>query len=175
MGLNQSSMTMDGRNGRLNASTRLSDMRMSSPDDNNRVTDQSHNSQVLMPQQSAEKVDVLIQLNQPNRTWTQKFMAFSSFDAIREMMHGDSKMWDHGRNELDIFNSIKFFHSFLILITCTATYLIIAAPTNPWIMSVFFDNVIFTIVIAGVIAMDCYFTYSAFFGFYRICQIYDAK
>lgn len=58
---------------------------------------------------------------------------------------------------------------FLILITCTATYLILAAPTNPWIMAVFFDNVMFTLVISGIIAMDCYFTYSAFFGFYRIC------
>lgn len=63
----------------------------------------------------------------------------------------------------------------MILITCTATYLILAAPTNPWIMAVFFKNVIFTVVIAGIIAMDTYFTFSAFFGFLRISQIYDAK
>jgi len=91
------------------------------------------------------------------------------------MMHGDSRQWDESKNELDIFNAVKFFHIFIILITCTALYLILAAPTNPWIMSIFFDNVIFTIVISGVIAMDSFFTYSAFFGFYRISQIYDAK
>ena len=84
-------------------------------------------------------------------------------------MNGDVKEWEQQRKELDIFNAIKFFHIFLILITCTATYLILAAPLNPWIMAVFFDNVMFTMVIAGIIAMDCYFTYSAFFGFLRMC------
>ena len=84
------------------------------------------------------------------------------------MMKGDAKEWDDQSKELDIFNALKFFQIFLILITCTATYLILAAPLNPWIMAVFFDNVIFTVVIAGIIAMDCYFTYSAFFAFYRI-------
>jgi peptidoglycan/LPS O-acetylase OafA/YrhL len=91
------------------------------------------------------------------------------------MLKGDCKDWDEPNKELNIFNSIKFIHLFLILITCTATYLILAAPTNPWIMAVFFDNVIFTLVISGIIAMDCYFTYSAFFGFLRISQAYDAK
>jgi biotin operon repressor BirA-like protein len=33
----------------------------------------------------------------------------------------------------------------------------------------------FTVVIAGIIAMDSYFAYSAFFAFMRISQIYDAK
>jgi peptidoglycan/LPS O-acetylase OafA/YrhL len=61
------------------------------------------------------------------------------------------------------------------LITITATYLIMAAPTNPWIMAVFFDNIIFTVVIAGIIAMDTFFAISAFFAFLRISQIYDAK
>jgi len=95
-------------------------------------------------------------------------MTFSASNAVRELFHGDSRQWDES-NELDIFNALKFFHIFIIIITCTALYLILAAPTNPWIMSVFFDNVIFTIVISGVIAMDSFFTYSAFFGFYRIC------
>jgi peptidoglycan/LPS O-acetylase OafA/YrhL len=42
-------------------------------------------------------------------------------------------------------------------------------------MAVFFDNVMFTVVIAGIIAMDSFFAFSAFFGFLRISQIYDAK
>jgi peptidoglycan/LPS O-acetylase OafA/YrhL len=42
-------------------------------------------------------------------------------------------------------------------------------------MAVFFNNIMFTVVIAGIIAMDTYFTFSAFFGFLRISQIYDAK
>jgi peptidoglycan/LPS O-acetylase OafA/YrhL len=42
-------------------------------------------------------------------------------------------------------------------------------------MSVFFNNIMFTVVISGIIAMDSYFAYSAFFGFMRISQIYDAK
>ena len=88
--------------------------------------------------------------------------------AIKEMMKGDSKEWDKNNQELDVFNAIKFFQMFLILITCTATYLILAAPTNPWIMAVFFNNVMFTIVISGIIAMDSYFAFSAFFAFYRI-------
>jgi peptidoglycan/LPS O-acetylase OafA/YrhL len=100
-------------------------------------------------------------------------MTFSSLNAIRFMMKGDTKEWDE--RELDIFNAVKFFQIFLILITLTATYLILAAPTNPWIMAVFFNNIMFTVVIAGIIAMDAFFTFSAFFGFLRISQIYDAK
>lgn len=42
-------------------------------------------------------------------------------------------------------------------------------------MAVFFNNIMFTVVIAGIIAMDSYFAYSAFFAFMRISQIYDAK
>lgn len=30
-------------------------------------------------------------------------------------------------------------------------------------------------IVAGAVAVDVYFTFSAFFGFYRICQIYDAQ
>jgi peptidoglycan/LPS O-acetylase OafA/YrhL len=105
----------------------------------------------------------------------QKLMSFSSLNALNDMLKGDTKSWDEGKNELDVFNAIKFFQIFLILITCTAMYLILAAPTNPWIMAVFFDNITFTMVIAGIIAIDSFFTYSAFFAFYRISQIYDAK
>lgn len=97
-----------------------------------------------------------------------KLMSFSSMDAIYDLLRSDWKQWDSRSKELDIFNAFKFFQIFLILITCTATYLILAAPTNPWIMAVFFDNVMFTIVIAGIIAMDVFFTFSAFFAFYRI-------
>jgi peptidoglycan/LPS O-acetylase OafA/YrhL len=35
-------------------------------------------------------------------------------------------------------------------------------------MVVFFDNIMFTIVISGIIAMDTFFAVSAFFAFYRI-------
>jgi peptidoglycan/LPS O-acetylase OafA/YrhL len=100
-------------------------------------------------------------------------MSYSVMNAISDMQRGETKEWDD--KELDVFNAIKFLQIFLILITCTATYLILAAPTNPWIMAVFFDNVMFTVVIAGIIAMDSFFAYSAFFGFMRISQIYDAK
>lgn len=100
-------------------------------------------------------------------------MTYSSLNAVRDMLKGETKEWDEG--ELDIFNAIKFLQIFLILITLTATYLILADPTNPWIMAVFFDNVMFTVVIAGIIAMDSFFAFSAFFGFLRISQIYDAK
>jgi hypothetical protein len=62
-------------------------------------------------------------------------MTFSSLYAVKEMLRGDTKEWD--LRELDIFNALKFFQIFLILITLTATYLILAAPTNPWIMGVF--------------------------------------
>jgi hypothetical protein len=111
---------------------------------------------------------VLDSLGNPERSKLQKLLSFSSLNAVREMLHGDSRPWDQGQNELDVFNAIKFFNQFLILITCTATYLILAAPNNPWIMSVFFDNVMFTIVISGIIALDSYFAYSALLGFYRI-------
>lgn len=100
-------------------------------------------------------------------------MSYSAVNAMNDMFKGETKEWDD--RELDVFSAIKFFQIFLIIITCTATYLILAAPTNPWIMAVFFDNIMFTVVIAGIIAMDSYFAYSAFFGFMRISQIYDAK
>jgi hypothetical protein len=93
-------------------------------------------------------------------------MSYSAVNAVNDLLKGDTKEWDD--KELDIFNAVKFFQIFLILITCTATYLILAAPTNPWIMGVFTKNVMFTVVLAGLIAMDSFIAYSAFFGFMRI-------
>jgi len=107
-----------------------------------------------------------LESNEKARGPMQKLMTFSTLNAIRDMLKGETKEWDE--RELDIFNALKFLQIFLILITLTATYLILAAPTNPWIMAVFFDNVMFTVVIAGIIAMDTFFTFSAFFGFLRI-------
>jgi peptidoglycan/LPS O-acetylase OafA/YrhL len=42
-------------------------------------------------------------------------------------------------------------------------------------MSVFSSNPMFAMVIAGVVSMDNFFALSAFFGFYRIKQIYNAQ
>lgn len=56
----------------------------------------------------------------------------------------------------------------------TAYYLILGAALNPWSMGVFSSNPMFAMIVAGIIALETYFAYSAFFGFYRIKQIYDA-
>jgi multisubunit Na+/H+ antiporter MnhG subunit len=93
-------------------------------------------------------------------------MSYSIVNAVNDLQKGFTKEWDD--KELDIFNSIKFLQIFLILITCTASYLILAAATNPWILSVFNKNMMFSVVIAGIIAMDSFFAFSAFFGFLRI-------
>lgn len=94
-------------------------------------------------------------------------MSFSVKSAVKDLLSGYTREYDN--KELEIFNAIKFFQIFLILITCTATYLILADATNPWIMAVFLNNIMFTMVISGIIAMDTYFAISSFFGFYRIC------
>jgi hypothetical protein len=119
-------------------------------------------SEILTP----NEIDSFIESNLKGRGPMQKLMTYSSINAVKDMFKGYTKEWDE--KELDIFNAIKFLQIFLILITLTATYLILAAPTNPWIMAVFFNNVMFTVVIAGVIAMDTFFTFSAFFAFLRI-------
>lgn len=94
---------------------------------------------------------------------------------MKSMKHGGSKSYDKTDKELDIFNGIKFFLILLVIGTCTAFYLLLGAPINPWILNIFVSNFTFTFVLTGLIAMDSFFTFSAFFGFYRICQIYDAK
>ena len=101
------------------------------------------------------------------------FKSFSAMRAMSDMLGGYCKEWDD--KELDVFNAIKFFQQFLIIITCTAKYLIMAAALNPWSMSVFSSNPMFAMVIAGIVSMDNFFAISAFFGFYRIKQIFDAQ
>ena len=117
-------------------------------------------------QLTANELNSFIESNEKARGKIQKLMTYSSLYAIKDLFKGETREWDE--KELDIFNAIKFLQIFLILITLTATFLILAAPTNPWIMGVFFNNIMFTIVIAGLIAMDSFFTFSAFFGFMRI-------
>lgn len=56
----------------------------------------------------------------------------------------------------------------LIGITCTAVYLVLSDVINPWVIVVFLHILIMTFVTAGIIALDTYFAFSAFFGFYRI-------
>jgi len=130
--------------------------------------DPNHNDQL-----SAHELNSFIESHEKSRDPIQKLMTYSSIYAVKDLFKGEIREWDE--KELDIFNAIKFFQIFLILITLTATYLILAAPTNPWIMGVLFNNIMFTVVIAGLIAMDSFFAFSAFFGFMRISQIYDAK
>lgn len=93
--------------------------------------------------------------------------------ALKDLFKGYCKDWDH--EELDLFNGIKFFQQFLIIVTCTARYLILANATNPWSMAVFSSNPMFAMITAGVVSMDVFFMISAFFGFYRIRQIQMAK
>ena len=88
------------------------------------------------------------------------------------MSSGYCKSWDN--KELDILNAIKFFQMFLILITCTASYLILSDALNPWSMNTFSTIIMFPLIIGGVIASDIFFLVSAFLGFYRASQIYDA-
>ncbi|CDW89299.1 UNKNOWN [Stylonychia lemnae] len=97
----------------------------------------------------------------------------SAQSAFVDLQAGYCKDWDN--KELDVINAMKFFQQFLIIVTCTASYLILGAALNPWSMQVFSSNPLFAMIVAGVIALDVYFTFSAFFGFYRMCQIYDAQ
>ena len=82
------------------------------------------------------------------------------------MASGYCKSWDD--KELDILNAIKFFQMFLIMITCTASYLILSDALNPWSMSTFSSKIMFPLIVSGVIASDIFFLISAFLGFYRV-------
>lgn len=93
-------------------------------------------------------------------------MSFSAMSAMQDLANGFCKEWDN--KELDVMNAFKFFLQFLIIVTCTAYYLILGAALNPWSMQVFASNPMFAMITCGILALDCYFAFTGFFGFYRI-------
>jgi hypothetical protein len=83
------------------------------------------------------------------------------------------KLWDD--RELDVFEGAKFMCYILAQLTLTSQFTMNTQMVNPWMMETYFTKYWFAIVISGAIVMENFMCFSAFFGAYKLFQIYDSK
>jgi len=63
----------------------------------------------------------------------------------------------------------------LAQLTLTSQFTMNTQMVNPWMMETYFTKYWFAIVISGAIVMENFMCFSAFFGAYKLFQIYDSK
>ena len=105
-------------------------------------------------------------------SFSDKVVSFSLADSWRSLVQTKCKPWDD--RELDAIEGIKFFSYFLGQLCLTAEFLMCTQTLNPWMITRFFQEWIFTIVISSNIVMEAFTALSAFLGAYKLFSLYKA-
>lgn len=74
-----------------------------------------------------------------------------------------------------MFEGIKFICYIFGQLTLTSQFVMDTQMQNPWMMMTFFKKLVFCAAVSGAIVMETFVFASAFFGAYKLFQVYDSK
>lgn len=106
-------------------------------------------------------------------SFIEKYLSFAIPSAWKSLVMSKCQQWDD--RELDVIEGFKVISYCLGQFCLTAEFLMSTQTMNPWMISRFFQEWIFTIVISSNIVMEAFTTLASFLGAYKLFSLYEAK